>query len=91
MGFGTDSGPPRRIPGYFEQLELQYMAEAGLTPSQILTIATRNSAEFLGATDLGTLQKGKWADLVVLEKDPLQDIKNTRSIYSVWIAGNKVR
>jgi len=91
LGFGTDSGPPRRFPGYFEQLELEFMAEAGLTPLQIITIATRNSAQFLGATDLGTLQKGKWADLIVLEKDPLQDIKNTRSINAVWIAGNKVR
>jgi imidazolonepropionase-like amidohydrolase len=89
-GFGTDTGPPRRIPGYFEQLELELMAEAGLTPLQIITIATRNSAEFLRAPDLGAIQKGKWADLIVLEKDPLQDIKNTRTIDAVWIGGNKV-
>jgi imidazolonepropionase-like amidohydrolase len=91
IGFGTDTGPPRRIPGYFEQLELEFMADAGLSPQQIITIATKNSAEFLGAKDLGTLEKGKWADLVVLSANPLQSIRNTRSIESVWIAGNKVR
>ena len=90
-GFGTDTGPPRRIQGYFEHWEMELMAEAGLTPSQIITIATKNSAEFLGASDLGTLQKGKWADLIVLRANPLDNIKNTRTIESVWIAGNKVR
>jgi imidazolonepropionase-like amidohydrolase len=90
-GFGTDTGPPRRIQGYFEHWEMELMAEAGLTPSQIITIATKNSAEFLGASDLGTLQKGKWADLIVLRANPLENIKNTRTIESVYIAGNKVR
>src|SRR6267154_320868 len=90
IGFGTDTGPPRRIQGYFEQLELERMAEAGLTPAQIIRIATKNSAEFLGAKDIGTLEKGKWADLLVLGKDPLADIKNVRTIETVWIAGNKV-
>jgi len=91
VGFGTDTGPPRRVPGYFEHLEMEYMADAGLTPQQIITIATKNSAEFLGAKDLGTLEKGKWADLIVLGKDPLADIKNTHSIEGVWIGGTKVR
>jgi imidazolonepropionase-like amidohydrolase len=90
-GFGTDTGPPRRIQGYFEHWEMELMAEAGLTPQQIITLATKNSAEFLGAKDLGTLQKGKWADLIVLGKSPLEDIKNTRTIEAVWIAGNKVK
>ena len=90
IGFGTDTGPPRRIQGYFEQIELEQMAEAGLTPAQIIPIATRNSAEFLGAKELGTLEKGKWADLLVLGKDPLANIKNVRTIEKVWIAGNQV-
>ena len=90
-GFGTDTGPPRRIQGYFEHLEMELMADAGLTPLQVITIATKNSAEFLGARDLGTLQKGKWADLIVLGSDPLANIKNTRTIEAVWIAGNKVK
>jgi imidazolonepropionase-like amidohydrolase len=90
-GFGTDTGPPQRIQGYFEHWEMELMAEAGLTPQQIITIATKNSAEFLGAKDLGTLQKGKWADLIVLRSSPLENIKNTRAIEAVWIAGNKVK
>lgn len=90
VAFGTDSGPPRRFQGYFEHWEMELMAGAGLTPNQIITIATKNSAEFLGAKDLGTLQAGKWADLVVLTKNPLDDIKNARSIETVMIAGQKV-
>ncbi len=89
-GFGTDTGPPGRFPGYFEHVEMQYMAEAGLTPAQIIQMATKNSAEFLGAKDLGTLEAGKWADLVVLVRNPLEDIRNTRSIETVMIAGRKV-
>jgi imidazolonepropionase-like amidohydrolase len=90
VGFGTDTGPPGRFPGFFEHLEMQLMAEAGLTPTQIIQTATRNSAEFLGAKDLGTLETGKWADLIVLTKNPLDDIRNTRTIESVMIAGRKV-
>ena len=52
--------------------------------------ATGNAAEFLGAKDLGTLEAGKWADLVVLQRDPLADINNSRTIESVYIAGRKV-
>lgn len=92
VGFGTDTGPPARFPGFFEHLEMQLMAEAGLSPSQIIQIATMNGAEFLNASrDLGTLQPGKWADLIVLSKNPLTDIRNTRSIEMVMIAGNKVK
>jgi imidazolonepropionase-like amidohydrolase len=89
-GFGTDTGPPARFPGYFEHVEMQLMSEAGLTPSQIIQAATKNSAEFLGAKDLGTLETGKWADLIVLSRNPLTDIRNTRSIETVMIAGQKV-
>jgi imidazolonepropionase-like amidohydrolase len=89
-GFGTDTGPPGRLSGYFEHMEMQIMAEAGLTPMQIIQAATKNSAEFLAAKDLGTIETGKWADLVVLNANPLADIKNTRTIHSVMIAGNPI-
>jgi imidazolonepropionase-like amidohydrolase len=89
-GFGTDTGPVGRFPGYFEHWEMELMATAGLTQQQVLTAATRNGAEFLGSKDLGTLAVSKWADLIVLEKNPLEDIRNTRSIRSVYIAGNRV-
>lgn len=91
FGFGTDSGPPLRFPGYFEHLEMQLMVEAGLTPMQVITAATQSSAEFLGVSkDLGTLAPGKWADLIVLAKNPLADITNTRTLEVVMIAGNRV-
>jgi imidazolonepropionase-like amidohydrolase len=91
-GFGTDTGPPARFPGYFEHWEMQLMVEAGLTPMQVITAASRSSAEFLGVSkDFGALEPGKWADLIVLGKDPLSDIRNTRTIEAVYIAGNRVR
>jgi imidazolonepropionase-like amidohydrolase len=90
IGFGTDSGPPARFQGYFEHWEMELMVEAGLTPQQVIQAATKNSAEFLGARELGTLEKGKWADLIVLTKNPLEDIRNTRSIEAVYIAGTKL-
>jgi imidazolonepropionase-like amidohydrolase len=90
IGFGTDSGPPARFQGYFEQWEMELMNQAGLTPMQIITDATRNAAEFLQAMDLGTLERGKWADLIVLDKNPLENIRNTRAIDMVMIAGNKI-
>jgi imidazolonepropionase-like amidohydrolase len=91
-GFGTDSGPPARFAGYFEHWEAQLMVEAGLTPAQVIAAATSSAAEFLGAAkDLGSLEPGKWADFVVLRADPLIDIRNTRSIEQVYIAGNPIR
>lgn len=90
-GFGTDAGPPSRFGGFGEHWELALMVEAGLTPMQVLTAATKSGAEFLGATDLGTIESGKWADLLVLDANPLDDIKNSRQINSVYVAGNKVQ
>jgi imidazolonepropionase-like amidohydrolase len=66
------------------------MVEAGFTPRQALRAATRQATEFLKASDLGTLQTGKWADLVVLEADPYADILNTRKIRTVYLAGKEV-
>jgi imidazolonepropionase-like amidohydrolase len=88
--FGTDSGPPGRFPGYFAHWEMELMVQAGLTPMQVITAATGSAARFLHAEDLGTLEKNKWADLIVLDRDPLYDIKNTRTISAVYIAGKRV-
>jgi imidazolonepropionase-like amidohydrolase len=91
FGFGTDTGPPARFPGYFEHMEMELMVEAGLTPMQVIQAATKSSAGFLGESkNLGTLEPGRWADLVVLERNPLDDIRNTRSIQQVFIAGNRL-
>jgi len=92
VGFATDSGPPARFSGFFEHKEMELMVQAGFTPMQVIQIFSKNSAEFLGmSAQLGTVEAGHWADLVVLSKNPLSDIRNTHMIDSVYIAGNKVR
>jgi imidazolonepropionase-like amidohydrolase len=90
IAFGTDTGPAARFQGYFEHMELSMMADAGLTPEQILRSATADAARCLGLEELGTIEKGKWADFIVLNEDPLTDIAKMRSIDSVWISGNRV-
>ncbi len=90
-GLGTDSGPPGRVAGYSGHWEMELMVKDGFTPGQAIQAATEYGAEILGAKDLGTLERAKWADFVVLDANPLQDIKNTRKINSVYIAGRKVR
>lgn len=89
---GTDSGAPTgRFLGYFEHMELEQMTKAGLTPMQALVAATSTPAKLLKQSDqIGTLQVGRWADLLVLSANPLDDIRNTQKLDSVWIAGNKV-
>lgn len=88
--FGTDSGVPTRFMGYFEHLEMEMMAEAGMTPMEIIVSATKTTAEYLGLKDLGTLSPGHWADFLVLDADPLEDIKNVRKIAGVYIGGEEV-
>jgi imidazolonepropionase-like amidohydrolase len=88
---GTDSGAfPERFQGYFEHVEMSMMREAGMSPEQVLRSATSSAARALRLTDLGGLTPGAWADFVVLDRNPLEDITNTRSIASVWIAGARV-
>ena len=86
-GMGTDTGPTARFPGYFAHWELELMVKAGITPLQALTAATSANAEFMGAKDIGSIVPGKWADVLVLDRDPTKDIRNTHSIHEVLIAG----
>jgi imidazolonepropionase-like amidohydrolase len=91
IAMGTDTGPPARFQGYFEHLELERMAAAGLTPSQVLVASTSGAARCLGlAGQVGTLEPGAWADFLVLRDDPLADVRRTRTLESAWIAGNRV-
>ncbi|MGQ0647686.1 MAG: amidohydrolase family protein [Gemmatimonadaceae bacterium] len=90
IAMGTDTGPTGRFQGYFELMELELMVKAGLTPRQALSSATRDAARCMRVEALGTLERGKWADFVVLDADPLSNIGNIRRISSVWIAGNRV-
>lgn len=89
-GMGTDSGPSGRFPGYFAHWELELMVKSGITPLQAITAATGHNAQFVGARDIGTVEAGKWADLLVLDKNPIADVRNTRAIREVFIAGRKV-
>ena len=89
---GTDSGATTaRFKGYFEHLEMQMMADAGLSPKQILMSATGGSARALKLARLGTLEPGNWADFDVFDRNPLDDIHNTESLSGVYIAGNAVK
>ena len=91
IAFGTDTGPPARFQGYFEHEELRMMVEAGLSPTQALVAATSGTARCLGLETVGRLEPQAWADFLVLRDDPRNDIRNTKSLASVWIAGNRVR
>jgi imidazolonepropionase-like amidohydrolase len=76
------------IPGASLHRELTRLVDAGLTPLAALQTATINPARFLGRlADLGTIEPGKLADLVVLDRDPRADIAGTRAIAAVIAAG----
>ena len=92
IAMGTDSGAfPERFQGFFEHLEMSMMVESGMTPAQVLRASTVDAARAAGRQDIGALAPGRWADFVVLDRDPLADVLNTRTISSVWIAGVQVR
>jgi imidazolonepropionase-like amidohydrolase len=86
---GTDTAAGVHIfPGFSLHQELALFVRAGLTPLQALQTATRNPAEFMGRlSDMGTVEPGKLADLVLLDANPLEDITNTRKIRAVVLAG----
>jgi imidazolonepropionase-like amidohydrolase len=86
---GTDTAAGVHIfPGFSLHQELVLFQQAGLTPMQALQTATLNPAKFMGRTaDLGTVEKGKLADLVLLDANPLEDIANTQKIRGVVLAG----
>lgn len=91
IGFGTDTGPPARFAGYFEHWEAELMVEAGLTPMHVIVSFSRNAAEGLGIDrDFGTLAEGKVADMVLLNSNPLGNIRNLRDIHSVYVGGRRV-
>jgi imidazolonepropionase-like amidohydrolase len=85
---GTDTAAGVRVyPGFSLHEELGLLVQAGLTPMEALQAATLNAGKYLGLADTGTIEKGKRADLVLLDANPLQDIGNTRKIRSVVLAG----
>ena len=90
IAMGTDTGPPARFQGYFEHMEMHMMVDAGMSALDAIRSSTGVAAECIGMGDIGTLEPGKWADFSVLTENPAEDIRNSHSIESVWIAGNRV-
>jgi imidazolonepropionase-like amidohydrolase len=85
---GTDTAAGVRVyPGFSLHSELELLAHAGLSQMETLQTATRNPAIYLGLADSGTIEKGKRADLVLLDANPLDSISNTRKIRSVVLNG----
>jgi hypothetical protein len=84
FNLGTDMGGGG--PGYYglsSHVEMESLVKAGLTPSEAIVAATRNSAEILGVENLGTVTAGKSADFIVLDANPLDNIANTRRIHQL--------
>lgn len=89
---GTDHGMPYNIVGFSLHDELALFVRAGLSPLEALRTATYNPAKFFGMLDsMGTIEQGKVADLVLLEANPLEDIRNTQKIAAVVIGGKILR
>ncbi len=86
---GTDAGNPGTLHGVSIYQELEAMQDAGIPPADLIVMATRNGAESMRrGEDLGTIEVGKMANLILLEDNPLDDIANIRSLTDVMIKGS---
>jgi imidazolonepropionase-like amidohydrolase len=92
LALGTDTNNPRVYPGYSVHRELETLVQLGLSPQEAIIAATRRPAELLGSDDeLGTVEVGKRADLLILGANPLDDIRNTRTLQTVILNGQIIR
>jgi imidazolonepropionase-like amidohydrolase len=82
IALGTDGNV-----AWAHHLEMEDMVASGMTPAQVIVAATRNAADLLKVDDAGTIAANKSADFIVLDANPLDDIKNTRRIASVYLRG----
>ena len=87
IAVGSDAANQMLIPGYALHRELELLVRAGLTPAEAISAATRNGALLLQVDSLGLVAPGKVADLVILARDPLADIRNTLAIERVISRG----
>jgi imidazolonepropionase-like amidohydrolase len=87
---GSDTGLEDHLFGMSEQHELESMANAGMTPMQVIVAATSRPAEYLQLNNMGSLALGKEADFLVLDANPLENITNTQRISTMYIKGVEV-
>jgi hypothetical protein len=88
---GTDSPNPYNPPGQAIHFELMHLVDAGFSNAQVLKIATLNAARYLGIeVDYGTIEEGKIADLILLNENPLENIRATQNIHEVFKNGKSV-
>jgi len=85
IALGTDGNVP-----WAHHLEMEDMVAAGMTPAEVIVASTRNAAQLLNLTELGTVATGKSADFIVLDANPLDNITNTRRISSVYLRGSTI-
>lgn len=90
IAVGTDAGNPGTLHGPSIYSELEAMQEAGIAPADLLVMATRNGARVMGRDDIGTLEAGHVADLLVVSDNPLEDVRALRHLTHVMRAGKLV-
>jgi imidazolonepropionase-like amidohydrolase len=83
----SDAPQTWNVPGFSIHREIATYVAAGLTPFQALVTGTRAVGEHLGTREVGTIEVGKRADVVLLDGNPLQDISNTSKIAGVMVGG----
>jgi imidazolonepropionase-like amidohydrolase len=86
---GTDTGQTRHLIGYFNHMALESYVAIGMTPSEAIVAATRDSAE-IARLNTGLVAPGRNADFVVLDANPLERISNTRRISKVYLRGQEI-
>jgi imidazolonepropionase-like amidohydrolase len=85
---GSDAGNPSVIPGYSAHKELEFMADAGMLNVDVLRSATIAPARFLGVDNtMGSITEGKVASFLMLDRNPLEDVRNSQSIHRVMLEG----